>query len=130
MALTLQQTATAVGLGNTVSFLGGGGVPPYLYAVLPGGQGGSINNLTGIYSSPSWAQYNSNQANATDTIQVADATGAVATANVLVGPPLILFLDIISTVLQMTNGRCILYNSKAWQPKDPGRFVSVGDFPS
>jgi hypothetical protein len=124
--LALQQTKTALGLGNTASFLAVGGTPPYTYSVqLPGGQGGDIDQ-TGIYSSPPWSNYNSNPSNAMDTIIVTDSTGATATATILVGPPLILFLDIISTVLKLPTGRCFLYNTKGFQPKDPGLFVSVG----
>lgn len=125
--LTLAQSATAIGLGNTVSFLGIGGVPPYSYStIVPGGQGGTIDPVSGVYSSPPWANYNSNPSNATDTVIVTDSTGATAQAKILVGPPLILFLDIISTVMKLPPGRCVLYDQKVFQTKQPGLFVSVG----
>ena len=126
MSLTLTGTKTAVGLGNTASFLATGGTAPYAYVVLPNGQGGTIDGATGLYSSPPYSSYNPSPSNATDTIQVIDSTGATATATILVGPPMILFLDILSTVLQLPAGRCLLYDTKGFQPTDAGLYIVVG----
>lgn len=127
MSLQLLQTKTAIGLGNTASFLGTGGVEPYVYSVvLPNGQGGSVDPTTGLYSSPPWSDYNPTPSNATDTVMVTDANNDTATAKILVGPPLILLLDIISTVMKLPHGRCVLYDQKIFQTKHPGLFVSLG----
>jgi len=129
MPLTVVGTKSAIGLGNTASFLGIGGVGPYTYSVVAGGQGGTINSSTGLYNSPTWANYNSNPSNAVDTIRVTDSTtptSLTATTSILVGPPLLLFLDIISTVLKLPAGRCWLYDQKVFTPTDPGLYVIVG----
>lgn len=126
MALTLMQNKTAIGLGNTASFLGAGGVEPYVYEVVAGGQGGSINSSTGVYSSPVWSQYNPSPSNATDTVKVTDDNGDTATAKILVGPPAILVIDIISKVMDLPSKRCFLYDQKIFAPTDVGLYVAVG----
>jgi len=123
--LTLAQTNTAVNLGNTASFLASGGTPPYTYSVLPGGQGGVIDPVTGIYSSPSPDRYNSEPNNASDTIQAVDSTNTAVVSKILVGPPLILFCDIISTVMKLPAGRCWLWDQKVFMPVDRGLYVPI-----
>jgi hypothetical protein len=128
-ALTLIGTKSAIGLGNTASFLATGGIGPYTYSVNPNGQGGTINSSTGLYASPPWSNYNANPGNASDTITVTDSTTPTpltATASILVGPPLILLMDILTKSIPLLPGRCTLYAQKLPQPSDPGLFVSVG----
>jgi hypothetical protein len=37
----------------------------------------------------------------------------------------ILFIDILNTVLQLPNNRCFLYNGKGFQPQDAGIYIAV-----
>jgi hypothetical protein len=125
MALSLSQTKTAMVPGNTSSFLGVDGTPPYTYSVQPGGQGGTIDPVGGTYTAPNLSAYNSTADNASDTVIVTDSTGATASASILVGPVFILFLDIINTVMKLPPGRCFLYNGKGFQPTDAGLYIAV-----
>jgi hypothetical protein len=128
MPLQLLQNKTALAPGNVASFLGVGGTAPYAYAVLPGGQGGSVDPATGAYSALSFTNYNPDQSVATDTVQVTDSsspTPQTATATILVGPAVILFIDIINKVMGLPPNRCFLYNGKGFQPTDAGLYIAV-----
>lgn len=126
-ALVLSQTKSAVGAGLTASFLATGGTSPYTYSVLSmNAAGGTIDSTTGIYTAPSTApidpefQY--------DTIQVTDSTipaSLTTTSQILVGPPLLLFCDIIQNQLGLANGRVYLWDQKIFQPSDNGLYVAV-----
>jgi hypothetical protein len=123
-ALSIAQTKTAVGAGLTASFLASGGTAPYVYDILPtNAAGGSIDPSTGLYTAPSPAptdpelQY--------DTIRATDNVGAQVTSQVLVGPPLLLFCDIIQNQLGLANGRVYLWDQKIFQPIDAGLYVAV-----
>lgn len=123
MAITISQSATAVGANGPASFYATGGVAPYTYAVLTGGAGGSINSSTGMYAGPT--TISSVVSRAYDTIQVTDSALATATAQILVGLPLTLFCEIIQRELGLANGRVFLWDQKINEPKDDGLFVVV-----
>lgn len=123
MVLSLTQTATAVATRTPASFLAVGGTSPYIYSVLGGGAGGSINASTGAYVAP--LVVTSNPLAAFDTIQVVDSLAAIATTQILVGTPLILFCDIIQTQLGLANGRVYLWDQKIMQPTDSDLYVAV-----
>ncbi len=123
MTLTLAQTASALGPGNTASFQGVGGSEPYIYSVDIGGAGGSVDPDTGVYAAP--AIVSSNPVNGVDTIRVVDDALEEATATILVGNPLILFCDVIQRELGLANGRVYLWDQKIMQPTDSGLYIAV-----
>lgn len=124
-ALTLSQTLTAIGPGLSSSFGANGGTSPYTYSVRANGAGGSINSSTGLYTAPS--QVGETPQTLYDTVQVVDSSNPVniATAQILVGSPLLLFCDIIQTYLGLSNGRVYLWDQKIMQPTDSGLYVAV-----
>lgn len=116
MSLVLRPVKTAMATNLTSPFLGIGGVEPYVYSVLPGGAGGTIDS-DGLYTSPSGI--------GVDTIQVEDDLGDIATATVLVGTPLQLFCDVIQSELGLADGRVYLWDQKINSPSDQGLWVAV-----
>lgn len=123
MTLTLAQSASAVGLSKTASFLASGGTPSYVYSVLPGGAGGTIDSSTGVYTSP--VSLSGNPSGTIDVIQVVDSLLALATAGIAVGSPLLLFCNIIQHELGLSNGRVYLWDQKIFQPKDYDLYVAI-----
>lgn len=123
MSLSLTQTLTAIGPGRTSSFAAIGGTPAYTYSVRPNGAGGVINASTGVYTGPAVAS--SDPDAVYDTIQVKDSVGAIATARVLVGLPLLLFCEILQKELGLADGRVYLWDQKLFQPDDNGLYIAV-----
>ncbi len=124
MSLALSQSVTAVGPGITAGFLGVGGVAPYSYAVQPGGAGGFIDSVTGLYTAP--AVVNFAAAKSTDMIVVTDSLSAQASSTILVGSVLELFCDILQHELGLANDHIYLYNQKIFQPTDSSMYIAVG----
>lgn len=125
MSLSLSQNATALIPGLTTAFGGSGGTEPYAYAVLPGGAGGSIGAVSGIYTAPS--EMGETPQTLYDTIQVTDADDETATATILVASPLFLFCEILQNELELENGRVFLWDQKVFQPTDNGLYISVSE---
>ncbi len=123
MSLILRATHAAVAPGITASFGASGGTGPYVYSVVAGGAGGTINSSTGIYTAPS--SVNSDPAKALDTITVVDSLAASATLSILVGSPLQLVCEIIQNEMSLTNGRVYLWDQKINQPKDNDLYIAV-----
>lgn len=123
MSLALDQSLTAITPRLTASFLGVGGVTPYAYSVVAGGAGGSINASTGLYQAPS--QMGSTPQTLYDTIQVLDAIGRFAYAEILVAEPLFLFCEIIQREMGLANGQVFLWDQKVFQPKDSDLYIAV-----
>lgn len=123
MALTLSQTATAVGANCPASFLALGGTAPYVYSISPYGSGGVIDSSTGVYTAPN--QVSSDPRTIYDTIRVVDSLLETATAQILVGTPLLLFCEIIQNQLGLANGRVYLWDQKIMQPTDSDLYVAV-----
>jgi hypothetical protein len=123
MTLQLQQTVSAVGIGTPVNFQAVGGTAPYVYSVVPGGAGGTINATSGNYTTPT--QVNFSPGKAFDTILVTDAAAATATAKILVTTPLGLLCDILQTELGLANGRVYFWDQKIFQPTDAGLYIAV-----
>lgn len=123
MSLSLAQTLTAI-VPNMFSFFQGvGGTEPYVYSVLAGGSGGTIDSGTGEYTAPTIM--NPDPKKIYDTIQVEDDLGALATAQILVGTPLFLLCDIIQSQLNIPTGRVYLWDQKIMQPTDAGLYVAI-----
>ncbi len=123
MALTIRQTATAICPRVPASFLGIGGVEPYLYEVVAGGAGGTIDASTGMYVGPN--DFSSDPDEQYDTIRVTDYDDETAEARILVGTPLMLFCEIIQQWFDLADGRVYLWDQKIMQPKDAGLYVAV-----
>jgi hypothetical protein len=113
-----------------VSFLATGGTAPYSYTLRPHGAGGTIDNATGVYTSPS--EVPSDPEKMFDTIEVRDSSvpALVATAKVMVGYPLHLLCDILQHELNLPLGRVYLFDQKIFQPTDTGIYIAVSVGPS
>lgn len=125
MSLFLSATASAIAPGLLqASFMAAGGTPPYTYAVLAGGAGGSINASTGAYLSP--LVIDNDPAKSYDTIQVTDGVAATATLQILVANVMGLFCEIIQHEMGLASDHIYIYNQKIFQPKDSSLYVAVG----
>lgn len=127
MSLSLTQSKTALAVNLTASFLGVGGTSPYVYSVRAGGAGGTIDSATGVYTAPPVVNDGSYgpPKKLYDTIEVQDSLSAKATAQILVGNPLLLFCEVIQKELGLANGRVYLWDQKIMQPTDAGLYVAV-----
>lgn len=123
MTLSISQTYSAIGPHTTSSFLGSGGVKPYVYSVVPGGAGGTINSKTGVYTSPQILD--SSPTKAYDIVKVTDSTAAIATSRILVGNALLLFCDVIQKEMGLADGRVYVYDQKIFQPTDYDLYIAV-----
>lgn len=128
MPLSITQTAYAVGPLVPASFLAVGGTAPYVYEVLPDGAGGAIDDETGEYFAP--AIVSPDPRKTYDTIKVTDAAAATATAQILVGTPLILFCEIIQREMGLARDRVMIWDQKLPQPKDNDLWVAVSEVSS
>lgn len=119
--MTVLQNSTAIGFGITTPFLGDGGVPPYTYAVAPGGVGGTIGALTGIYTAPENTEGN-------DTIVVTDSAviPVVVNATITVLSSLKLFMDVLKKELALTDDQIFLFDQKFENPNDSRLYIAVG----
>jgi len=121
MTFALSSSLTAISPGLTSSFLATGGGAPQ-YSVIPGGAGGTIGTFDGLYRAP--AQYNPSINGAFDTIQATDGVN-VATSQILVGLPLMLFCDILAKGMGLDPSRVVLWNEKWFSPIDYGLWIVV-----
>lgn len=126
MSLSVLQTLTAVGVNLTSSFGGSGGTAPYTFAVLANGAGGTIAS-DGTYTAPALVNGGSYgpPTKIYDTIRVTDSLGATATAQILVGNPILLFCEIMQHELGLANGRVYLWDQKIIEPTDAGLYIAV-----
>jgi hypothetical protein len=119
MSLIAKATNIAISPGGTTYVYGSGGSQPYVYSVIPGQAGGSVNSATGLYTAP--ASVVSNY----QVVKVVDALSSSATVSVLIGSPLILFCDILQKEMDLANGRVYLWDQKIMQPKDSSLYIAV-----
>lgn len=118
MSLSISASYTAIGPGRASSFLGQGGVEPYVYSVVVGGNGGTINASTGVYTAPSTYGI--------DTVVVTDALAATAELAILTGTALELFCDVIQTSMSLTQGQVYLWDQKINIPTDSRLYIAIG----
>lgn len=118
MSLALLQNNNAMAINLTSPLIGVGGTPPYVYSVLAGGAGGTINASTGLYTSPNKIGI--------DTIQVTDSLLATAQASMLIGTPLQLFCDIIQQGMGLGNTQVYLWDQKIDIPTDYKLYIAIG----
>ncbi len=124
MSLSLNCTSSAMSPRLTASFLASGGVEPYVYAVQPGGAGGSIDSDTGVYTAP--LVMDPDPSKAVDTIVVTDDNGDTAELEILITNALGLVCDIIQRELGLSDGRVYLWDQKIFEPTDSDLYVAVG----
>lgn len=126
-ALSLRGNKSALGVNLIAYFMANGGTGPYTYSVRSGGAGGTINSSTGLYTAP--AVVNGGlfgpPTKIYDTVQVLDNVGARATAQILVGTPILLFCEIIQNQLGLANGRVYLWDQKIMEPTDAGLYIAI-----
>lgn len=125
MSLTLIQNLTAIVPGMTALFEASGGAEPYVFSVVPGGAGGSINPTTGEYVSS--VTMGETPQTIFDTIVVTDDDADIVSSTILVASPLFLLCDILKTELGLENGRVFLWDQKIFQPSDNGLYVIVSE---
>ena len=123
MSLSIHQSKTALAPGFTAFFLGVGGLEPYVYSVLPGGAGGTIDPASGLYTAP--VVVNPDPKKSNDIIQVIDLLGATASAPILVTTPIGLVCEIIEREMGLSSGRVYFWDQKIFQPTDSDLFVAV-----
>lgn len=117
MNLQLTPENISLGLGLPASLLAVGGTPPYVYKVLSGGAGGTINSSTGEYESP--------QSYGKDIIEVKDSLGNISRSNIFVSTALELFCDVIQREMGLEDDHVYLWDLKINAPTDEGLFVAV-----
>lgn len=94
------------------------GVPPYVWAVMGGGAGGTIDAATGAYRAP--------QTYGSDTIQVTDSLSNTAEIVLNTNTPIQLVCDIIATEMNLGADQVWQYNAKVNIPIDSALYVVVG----
>lgn len=124
MSLTLRANTQAIAPRVSTSFNAQGGVEPYVYSVVSGGAGGSINSSTGNYTAP--LTVNEDPKKAFDVVRVTDASLATADLPILVGTPLQLVCDIIQKEMGFDDDQVYLWDQKINIPKDSKMYVAVG----
>ena len=117
-ALQLLYNSLAVAPNIPLPFSAVGGTSPYTFNVLPGGAGGSIDPVTGLYTDP--------PAYGTDVVQVADSLNNTAIARVNIDPAILLVCDIIQNQMGLSTGQVYLYNQKINIPTDSKLYIAVG----
>lgn len=119
MSLTILQNAESIAPGGqVVPFSGSGGTAPYVYSVLAGGAGGTINASTGYYTSPTIT--------GVDTVRVTDSLAATADTTISIRSFLELVCDIIQTEMSLSSDQVYLWDQKFDIPKDSRLYVAVG----
>lgn len=118
MSLSLISNGTSLAPNGMIPFAGTGGIPPYVYSVVPGGVGGSINATSGVYVAPAETGF--------DTIRVVDSILATATTVIGIQNVLEMVCNIIQTGLGLPNGRIWLWNQKVNIPIDEKLYITVG----
>lgn len=124
MSLLLTSSVTALAPNRIASFLAVGGTAPYVYSVVPGGAGGSIDSATGLYTAPAEVSPNPKQAN--DIILVTDDAAQTAQLPILVTNVLGLVAEIIQSEMGLAAGRVYFWDQKIEQPHDNGLYVAIG----
>lgn len=116
--MILSASTLAIGNSLTSSFLASAGTGPYVYSVVPGGVGGTINSSTGVYTAPS-------SGTGVDTIMATDSLSESVTAEILVASPLELFCDVIRTEMGLSSDQVFLWDQKFTIPNDSRIYVAV-----
>lgn len=126
MTLSVYGNPNAIAANLSTFFGGAGGTAPYTFSLQagPNAAGGTINAVTGKYTSP--ALVPTDPAKQYDTVIVTDATLATATRKIMVATPLLLLCDIIKTQMNISDDHIYLWDQKIFQPTDSDLYIAVG----
>jgi len=116
------QNSTAIGINLKTAFQAVEGTAPYVYSVLPGGAGGTID-ANGMYTAPSSVP--SDPKKTVETIQAEDADGTIVTAKISILDPLGLFMDIIRSEMGLDADQIYLWDQKINIPNDSRLYIAV-----
>lgn len=116
--MQLLSNTTAITKNVKTPFTATGGVEPYIYEVVSGGIGGTIDDETGLYTAPS-------NAYGIDTIKATDDDGTEVTKQIRVLHPLLLLCDIIQSELELNSDFVWLFDQKINKPITDEMFVVV-----
>lgn len=123
MSLVLLKSVSAMMPGFSTSVLASGGTEPYVYSVVAGGAGGTIDPDTGEYTAP--ATVNFDPAKSFDTIQVTDDDLNTATGAILIATPFGLVAEIIQREMDIDPDHIYYWDQKIFQPKDSDLYVAL-----
>lgn len=123
MTLALSQSISAIGAKGFASFFAIGGAGPVTYSVIPGGAGGTIDPISGVYTGPNSAS--SDPKFSSDTIQVVDSISAVATATILVGNPFMLVSEILQKYMELDANHIYYWDQKIFEPIDSTLHIAM-----
>lgn len=118
MSVGILPARAALAPGVTQPFSPVGGSTPFVFSVIPGNAGGTIDSGTGLYTAPSTTGF--------DYVKVTDNLGATHLSRVMVGNALELVCDILQTELELPDNHVYLWDQKIMAPKDDDLFIAVG----
>ncbi len=122
-SLTIQGTKKATRPGLLTSFAAQGGTSPYTYSVAPGGAGGSIDSVSGLYTAP--ASIPTDSRYFYDYIGAVDSMGNTGQTSISIGDFWQLIAEIFRNQLSLNPQRISLFNQKWDMPKDDDPFVVI-----
>lgn len=115
--MDLRANYNHIGLGISLDTFVRDGVGPYIFSILPGGIGGTVD-ANGVYQAP-YSKVG------VDTIQVEDSLGEKATFKVFVGTALHLVCDIIKKFMGLGDQYVYIMNQKIEPVADDVMRVAV-----
>lgn len=115
MALELKANSQNITQNISTVLSASGGVEPYVYSVVAGGIGGTIDSGTGKYTAPA--------AFGVDTIRVTDDVAATFDLPMNVLFPLQLMAQILWQELGLAEDRVWIYNQKINEPEDQALYI-------
>lgn len=116
MALELKANSQYLAPRISTVVSGSGGVEPYVYSVVIGGVGGTIDSVTGKYTAPQGVF-------GIDTLRVTDAALDTFDLPMNVLSPLQLLAQIIQSELSLGTDRVWIFDQKIDEPIDQDMFV-------
>jgi len=109
----------ALSPNNQTQFLASNGTPPYVYSVLPGGAGGTIDSSSGAYVAP--------EITGEDVVIATDSLGDEISEVMTVGNSMQLFCDVIRREMELSRGRVLLWDQKFPIPTDYDLYIAVSN---
>ena len=126
--MSIYQNLTTVMPRVLALFTASGGTAPYVYSVVAGGAGGTINSSTGVYTAPD--ELNIDPAKSFDTIISTDAALVEQTTTINISSHLGMLCDIIRTELSLDADQVIIFDQKYTIPNDSRLYITVGEISS
>lgn len=123
MSISVQQLVTALSPGLSTSVGAQGGTAPYVFTIVPGGAGGTIDSSSGEYTAP--GNIPLTPQTSIDTIQVTDSLNAFGYGKIKICTALLLFCDILQNQLGLDDNHIYVWDQKINQPIDSGLYIAV-----